>query len=90
MPIKKRDVDRNLTKKGFVKDEHHDHIYYIYTDPKTNLETRIRTKMSHNDRDLRDPIITVMSKQLHLDRNDFIRFISCEISRDEYNSMMFE
>ncbi len=46
--------------------------------------------MSHNNRDLVNPTISVMSKQPHLDRNDLIRFISCGISRDAYNSMMRE
>lgn len=90
VPLKKRTIDRNLTKKGFAKDVSHDHILYVYVNPRTNCETGIRTKMSHNNDDIDDDLISAMSRQIHLSKSDFLKFVQCHIDRTRYNEMMID
>ena len=81
--LKVRDILANLEKKGFAKDESRDHIWlnYLSTEGK---KTAIRTKVSHGEDEIGNPLISKMAKQVRLSNTDFISLVSCTLSGEEY------
>ncbi len=86
--LKVRFINSNLEKKGFVKAEESDHIWY--TLQVNGLDTCIKTKVSHGESEISDPLISKMSKQLHISKSVFIDLISCKIDSSQYLSMVSE
>lgn len=85
--LKVSDIDKNLQKKGFVSHSG-DHIYYFFYD--NNKKTDIFTKVSHSADEIGDPLISRMSKQLKLSKDQFIKFAKCIISENEYKEILKE
>jgi hypothetical protein len=77
-----RKVKNNLQRKGFIEEQGAKHIHYIFVHKGIEI---CRTKMSRNDQDLNDYLLSKMQKQLKLDKiRDFIRLIDCPMSEEEY------
>ncbi len=74
---------RNLKKKGFVdavnKSVDHKRLE-LFHDGKYVLSTKI----SHNNDDIRDPLIKLMSVQCKLNKNDFMDLCKCPLSKEAY------
>lgn len=74
-------VKKSLVKKGF-KEEEGDHYYFaLYENGK---KTPVYTKTSHNNQDIGDSLIGLMSRQLYLSKNQFMNLINCPLSKEEY------
>ena len=86
--IKVRKVRNALTKKGFVEDRSKDHIYFFYRPD--DKKHSIHTKISHGEVDIDDSLIRFMAKQIKLDRDEFLKFVMCTLSKDEYIGKMQE
>lgn len=89
MPTLKKDqVVRNLTKKGFIliEGDHH-YLWYVRTD---GLKTSIRTKVSHGSRggDINSSLVSAMSKQCHLTTQQFKQFAECTLSQQQYEQIL--
>jgi len=79
--MKVRDILTGLNKKGFLQGESdHTHLILHVNGKKTD----VRTKVSHGAREIDDYLIGMMSKQLHLDKNDFKNLVYCPLSFDDY------
>ncbi|MDR1148741.1 MAG: hypothetical protein LBK66_08930 [Spirochaetaceae bacterium] len=81
MTLKTKDIESNFCKKGFIKDnKDHKYFYFCYN----GKPSAIRTKFSHSARDIDDNLIHLMAKQIHLTKDEFVKFVICEISEQEY------
>ena len=85
--LKTRDIINNLGKKGFDVNNTRDHIWLNYLTPE-GRKTMIRTKLSHGEDSIGDPLISAMAKQTQLRKNEFINLVSCSMSREEYYSIV--
>ena len=81
VPLKSRDVERALTTKGFKPTERDHHFYFLWHNGK---KTSIHTKISHGDREIHDNNCACMSRQIHLSRSDFDRFVDCALTEAQY------
>jgi len=79
--IKVRDIVTGLIKKGFSKSEgNHLHLIFYVNGKKTS----IRTKVSHGCSEIGDNLINLMSVQLKLEKKQFIEFINCPLTFQDY------
>lgn len=83
MPRKARDVKKMLLKKGFTevtvpKDHHYFVVYH------NGKKTRVNTKISHGCKEIPDGLLSQMSKQMQLEKEDFDRYMICHMSKEEY------
>ncbi len=84
MVLNKRKAYKNLKKKGFVDSENHggDHKYLEYTH---KGKVVLFTKLSNGSKkDLDNYLISQMSKQCKLSKNDFADLVNCPLSKDDY------
>lgn len=91
MPLKFADVERNMTKKGFQKDNSHHHFYTYYTT--ANKQTSIRTKMSHSNRtgtDIGDDLLSKMARQCKIPFPEFKKFVRCTLTQQEYEQTLVD
>jgi hypothetical protein len=87
MPLKTRAIDASLTQKGFVR-EVRDHIYFWF-----RFEGRdcgVFTHISHGDREIGDPLIAKMAKQVKLSKRDFVQLVECPMSYGDYLARLRE
>lgn len=86
--MKVRDINAALCRKGFISDRECDHVYYIlyYNGKKTS----VRTKISHSKNEIDDHLINAMSKQVHLDKENFFLLVECPLSEAEYKTRLLE
>ncbi len=80
-----RDIDAALRLKGFRRDMEGKHIRYFLTD-----EEQIRTMISHGDlgTTIGAPLISKMSRQLRLTKQQFLDFVDCTISEEDYRAIL--
>jgi hypothetical protein len=86
---KARDVRGALVRKGFTETGGgRDHIFYFlyYNQKKTN----VWTKISHNETDIRAPLLSGMAKQLKITNREFGDFIECSLDGDGYIRLLIE
>jgi hypothetical protein len=80
-PMKARAVSSSLEAKGFRRSDTHHMFFHLWVG---GLRTAIHTKMSHGEREIGDPLVSAMSRDLKLSRKDFTRLIECPMSQQEY------
>jgi len=78
---------RNLKKKGFVdsitKSKDHKRLEFFHKE-----KLVLSTKLSHNSEDLGNYLIKQMSFQCHLDKNDFINFANCPLTKEDFIQLL--
>ena len=88
MPIKRREVEAALERKGFkrVETDHSTFIYYS----QANQKSRVRTKTSHGTghRGICDNLLSSMAKQCKLNNNQFHDLIECHLSREKFEYIL--
>ena len=87
MPLKARDVESALKKKGFKEAEKDHHYFYLYHQGK---KTAIRTKISHGEKDIHDQNCGFMSKQMKLNRKQFDKFVECDLTEELYVQLLID
>ena len=90
MPVKQREFEKAVTRKGFVVVPNRDHRYFFLKDTDGKM-TPVRTKISMhgNVKEISEDMISVMYKQLHFEnKNDFMKFIECTKSYPEYIALL--
>jgi hypothetical protein len=85
MKIDRSDINKNLPKKGFIKEEsgHHIRFHHIYKGKRTGVYTYI----SHSKklRDFSGDILRDMRKQLELDKIiQVVDLCKCPMSENDY------
>lgn len=89
MIVARKNINKNLPKKGFVKDENGHHIYFHHY--YNGLATGVSTYISHSKktRDYSGRLLTEVRKQLELDSNqEVVNLVNCPMGEDEYNEIL--
>jgi predicted RNA binding protein YcfA (HicA-like mRNA interferase family) len=71
---------QSLLKKGFRKSEGDHHFYLYYHQGKLVA----KTKLSHNDQEIGDQLISKMYKQCRLTKSQFFDLINCPMDEAKY------
>ncbi|MDR1256918.1 MAG: hypothetical protein LBJ86_04165, partial [Spirochaetaceae bacterium] len=56
-------------------------VFWFYID---GTRTSLRTKFSHSAKEIDDNLIHLMANQIHLTKGEFVKFVICQISEQEY------
>ena len=82
---KRREIDSALCKKGFEKSIKGKHVFYTLLD-----SSEIATMMSHGamNTTLSAELISRMSRQLHLTKEQFLALIDCTLDEDAYREIV--
>lgn len=87
-PLDSKKTYRNFCKKGFIDAKHksHDHkrLEFWY-DGKL---TRCGTMFSHNGEEIGNYLIGQMSKQIGLDKVEFVDFAQCRMNQTQYEGIL--
>ena len=83
-----RAIDTVLRKKGFVRSVDSDHVVYRFFSAVGELLAR--TKMSHGmmGSTISANLISLMVRQLHLTKNQFMDLIDCPLDEDGYRAIL--
>ena len=76
-----RTAKQSLLKKGFIEVQKTKHIHYVFWYKGKRI---CETRMSRNNQDLNDYLLSAMKDQLFLDKTDFIDLIDCPLSEENY------
>ena len=79
--LKTAEVEKNILSKGFRRKEGNHKFFHFYYNGK---KSSIFTKTSHSSKELDDYLIMQMSKQLKLEKAEFIKFANCTLSESAY------
>jgi len=77
---------QSLLKKGFVQAQGDHHFYLFYY----NGKIVAKTKLSHNNQDIGDRLISKMYKQCQISKNQFFDLINCPLGEKEYINILKE
>ena len=89
MKVDKKDICKNLPKKGFKREEDKHHIYFHHK--YNGKDTGVYTYVSHGSkmREYSGRLITELRKQLKLDSNqDTCDLINCPMDEETYISIL--
>ena len=86
-PLKTLKVAAALRKKGFVVDQGDHTFYTLYIDGK---KTKIFTKISHNNPEISDGLISCMHKQCRISKDEFVKLVSCFLSYEGYIDVLIK
>ena len=78
-------IEKALAAKGFVPQETHHTIYWLYVD---GQKRRIHTYISHGQRRADDWLLGQMAKQLKLTKKQFLALVECTMNGSEYVRLM--
>ncbi len=82
MPLKSRIIKAGLENKGFIMDNQGHHIYFrMFVDGK---DIGAWTYISHGHSDIGDDLLSMMAKQLKLNKSQLIDLIECPMSKEEF------
>ena len=85
MPLDKKDIESSLIKKGFKKKEGKKHIKFFYCD-EDGVKTRVTTLLSRSSyKEINDKWVGDMARQCRLSKDDFIDFVECALSHEDYD-----
>jgi hypothetical protein len=76
-----------LEKKGFKLDQTHHEMYWYFLDGK---KTTIKTRISHSEKNYDDYLLNERKKQLHLSKSDFILFVKCPLTAEQYRQKLID
>ncbi|GHT13312.1 hypothetical protein FACS1894170_09160 [Planctomycetales bacterium] len=84
---KKKDVESALIRKGFVCIDDGDHRFFHF--PIGNRKI-LHTKTSRGTKtnDLGDDLISLMSRQCHLTKGQFLELVDCPMSKEQYEKIL--
>jgi hypothetical protein len=81
MTLKTKDIKANLCKKGFAESNTDHKVFWFYIN---GTRTLIHTKFSHSADEVDDNLIHLMANQIHLTKGEFVKFVVCQITEQEY------
>lgn len=83
--VKTRTLRALLLELGFEEETARDHVFYFY---KYRGKIVSRTKISHGVAEIRQPILGLIGKQLHLDREEFENFLRGALPARAYKAIL--
>lgn len=88
MTRERSDIDKALTRKGFVKDEthHHQYIYHNLAGQRTGKRTRMSHGSSHKT--IGDNLLGQMAKQLGIPKKSFLELVDCTLDQPGYEKLI--
>jgi hypothetical protein len=60
-------------------------MYWFYLD---GLRTSIRTRISFGQAEIGNPLLGLMAREMSLSKNDFLLFVKCDLTGDDYRQQM--
>lgn len=86
----KKKIESSLKSKGFSP-KNGDHNYFLYITKEGKISD-IRTKTSHGKqpKTIGEPLLSLMAKQCHLEKSDFLNLIDCPLSQEDYEAKLKE
>jgi hypothetical protein len=84
--FKARDVRAALCGKGFQEHNDRDHQYYFFY--YHGRKSSIKTKISHNEKEIDDYLCSAMSRQINLTRSQFRDLVECPLTAEGYLTLM--
>jgi len=88
MQIPKKEIERSLLKKGFVK-EHGDHNYFYHEYEGKRTGAYAKTSYGSKYKDYGINLIKFLKKQLKLDQNDqAIKLLKCPMNKQDYETIL--
>lgn len=91
MPIKRRDAQSTLLKKGFKheKNRDHDYFFFYYEGRKTIAHTHF--SRGSRSEDIDGSLLTAMMKQLQLDKSQQVRdLFLCPLEHKQYIELLMQ
>ena len=89
MPVKVRDLDSALRKKGFQEASgNRDHTYYFLFH--NGKKTNIFTKISHGEKEIHDGLCSSIARGIKLTKGQFNDFVDCPLSYEDYVKLLTE
>jgi hypothetical protein len=88
VPQKVRDVEAALKSKGFKETPKRDHKYFFFYHK--GKKTRIFTKISHGESEIRDGNCSSMARQIKLNGNQFRDFVECPLTEQLYLKILVD
>lgn len=83
--VKARILRELLLELGFEEETARDHVFYFY---RYRGKIVSRTKISHGVAEIRQPILGLIGKQLHLDREEFENFLQGALPARVYETIL--
>ena len=85
--LERRDVLRNLTRKGFQDDGRTAHTVLVHRDP-AGQKTGVATLVSRGTRykTLTSALVATMAKQCRLTTSQFVQLVGCTMTRDQFDA----
>ena len=86
-PRKSRDIDNQLKRKGFKKEERDHAFYFLYY---KNKKTSVYTKISHGISEYGNHLLNQMAQQLSLTATELNRFLDCPLTYENLINILIE
>lgn len=83
MTRNKSNVIAGLLRKGFENNKNTHHQYYTYRTIDGKL-SEIYTYTSHSGKELNDSLLSKMSRQCKLKREEFLKLVDCTMTQEVY------
>jgi hypothetical protein len=81
-----REIEYALTHKGFSRENAKHHMmFWFYLDGR---KTSVRTRLSYGASEIGDRLIGCMAREMRIPKADFLRFVECGMSGDDYTTKM--
>jgi predicted RNA binding protein YcfA (HicA-like mRNA interferase family) len=96
--LKSKDFAHALEKKGFKKSAHtkqrgrrgrgNHHIYYYFF--YKGKQTKVKTRISHGNKEYDDKVISDIKKEMYLDKNELFDFVRCKLTESKYTAILLQ
>ena len=84
-PRKTRTIRAAFLSKGFIADEtHHEMFWFVVGGKKTSVRTRI----SHGAKEYGDQLLTLMSRQIGLNKSELYRLVDCPMDGEKLKTLL--
>ena len=86
---KRKDIETNLSQKGFTLQDGKDHRNYFFM-LNDRLVARTKVSLGTKYKDLGNDLITAMARQCHLTKDQFLELVDCTMSQQDYEVCLRE
>jgi len=86
-PRKTRTIRAAFLSKGFIADETHHEMFWLVVGGK---KTSVRTRISHGAKECGDQLLTLMARQVGLNKSELYRLVDCPMDGEELKALLVE
>ena len=84
-PRKTRTIRAAFLSKGFIADETHHEMFWFVAGGK---KTSVRTRISHGAKEYGDQLLTLMSRQIGLNKSELYRLVDCPMDGEKLKTLL--